>query len=671
MGDAAGGDEARCGGDPGHHAAHGGRPARPAGAWGRPPRRRRRSRLGKFEDVAGDYTRIAVGGAPSGWHAYADAEGAPTAFEPDGVTDGADSLLLYFTSGTTAKPKLVEHTHASYPVGHLSTMYWIGLQPGDVHLNISSPGWAKHAWSNVFAPWIAEACVLVMNYSRFDAESLLAVLERCGVTSFCAPPTVWRMLIQADLSALAVPPANVVGAGEPLNPEVIEQVEKAWGVQIRDGFGQTETTLQIGNPPGQPIKPGSMGRPIPGYPIVLVDPVTGEPSDDGEICIDLARRPLGLMVGYHGDPDRNDEAMAGGYYHTGDVGTRDGDGYITYVGRSDDVFKASDYRISPFELESVLIEHPAVAEAAVVPSPDPVRLAVPKAYVVLAAGYEPSEETAQSILEFARENLAPYKRIRRLEFAPLPKTISGKIRRVELRGREADQRRRGAAGGGGVHDLASTSRITSVRAHGRDPRRVDPEVDLACGVEWIAQDPQCRPIEWPSVPELPHEEQSDNDAVLRYGTDGPLTELVCGGLRLEHPSARRLVDALPAVVHVRTARRSVLGVTLDLLADEVQGRPLPRGPRPARNGVFDRRAHAAGRGPAPSRRSDGRRGRRRRRLRVRRFLQPGVQAPRRPPAPRVPAGRLRAGPVQGSTGCQTPRPWTSCPPSASCCGPRG
>jgi acetyl-CoA synthetase len=280
------------------------------------------------------------------------------------VTAGSDTLLLYFTSGTTAQPKLVEHTHASYPVGHLSTMYWIGLQPGDVHLNISSPGWAKHAWSNVFAPWIAEACVLVMNYAKFDAGSVLDVLDRCGVTSFCAPPTVWRMLIQADLSALANPPTKVVGAGEPLNPEVIEQVEKAWGRRIRDGFGQTETTLQIGNPPGQPVKPGSMGRPIPGYPIVLVDPATGEPGDEGEICIDLAQRPLGLMVGYHGDPERNADAMAGGYYHTGDVGTRDGDGYITYVGRSDDVFKASDYRISPFELESVLIEHPAVAEAA-------------------------------------------------------------------------------------------------------------------------------------------------------------------------------------------------------------------------------------------------------------------------------------------------------------------
>jgi acetyl-CoA synthetase len=393
---------------------------------------------GKFDDVEGDYTRIAVRNAPAGWHDYADADSASDTFTPDGVTRGSDTLLLYFTSGTTAKPKLVEHTHASYPVGHLSTMYWIGLQPGDVHLNISSPGWAKHAWSNVFAPWIAESCVLVMNYAKFDAASVLDVLDRCQVTSFCAPPTVWRMLIQADLSVLANPPSKVVGAGEPLNPEVIEQVEKAWGVRIRDGFGQTESTVQIGNPPGQLVKPGSMGRPIPGYPIELIDPATEEKAEEGEICIDLAQRPLGLMVGYHGDTERNADAMSGGYYHTGDVGSRDADGYITYVGRADDVFKASDYRISPFELESVLIEHPAVAEAAIVPSPDPLRLAVPKAYVVLAAGHEPSEQTARSILEFARDNLAPYKRIRRLEFAPLPKTISGKIRRVELRGREAE-----------------------------------------------------------------------------------------------------------------------------------------------------------------------------------------------------------------------------------------
>jgi acetyl-CoA synthetase len=391
---------------------------------------------GKWVDVPGDYTRIAVGSPVEGWVSYSDSERAPSEYTPDGITHASDTLLLYFTSGTTAKPKLVEHTQASYPVGHLSTMYWIGLEPGDVHLNISSPGWAKHAWSNVFAPWNAAATVLVYNYARFDAATMLDVIGRCGVDSFCAPPTVWRMLIQADLTQLKNPPAKVVGAGEPLNPEVIEQVEKAWGVRIRDGFGQTETTVQIGNSPGQVVKPGSMGRPIPGYTVALVDVSTGRVADEGEICLDLSARPLGLMVGYADDPERNAEAMAGGFYHTGDVASRDADGYITYVGRADDVFKASDYRISPFELESVLIEHPAVAEAAVVPQPDPIRLAVPKAYVVLTAGHPDNRDTALSILRYAREHLAPYKRIRRLEFAELPKTISGKIRRVQLRAQE-------------------------------------------------------------------------------------------------------------------------------------------------------------------------------------------------------------------------------------------
>jgi acetyl-CoA synthetase len=393
---------------------------------------------GKWDGVAGDYTKIAVGGPVDGWLAYADFESADEAFSPDGATLVVDMLLLYFTSGTTARPKLVEHTHASYPIGHLSTMYWLGLQPGDVHLNLSSPGWAKHAWSNFFAPWLAEATVLVHDYERFDAAALLGVIERCGVTTFCAPPTVWRMLIQADLRSARTQLREVVGAGEPLNPEIIEQVKRAWGLTLRDGYGQTETTAQIGNPPGQPLKPGSMGRPLPGYEIALIDPASGEAGAEGEICIDLSDRPAALMVGYRDDTERNAEAMAGGFYHTGDVATRDADGYITYVGRTDDVFKASDYRISPFELESVLIEHDAVAEAAVVPSPDPLRLAVPKAYVVLAAGWEPDRDTALTILRHCRENLAPYKRIRRLEFAELPKTISGKIRRVELRGREQE-----------------------------------------------------------------------------------------------------------------------------------------------------------------------------------------------------------------------------------------
>lgn len=392
----------------------------------------------KFTNLPGDYTRIAVGAPVDGWHDFAGASNASAEFEPNGVTRATDPLLLYFTSGTTSKPKLVEHTHQSYPVGHLSTMYWIGLQPGDRHLNISSPGWAKHAWSCLFAPWNAGACVFLYNYSRFDAKALLDVLVKYQISTLCAPPTVWRMLIQQDLASVKTCLRELIGAGEPLNPEIIEQVRKAWGITLRDGYGQTETTAQIGNTPGQKLKPGSMGRPLPGYRIALLD-LDGKPATEGEISLVLEARPLGLMTGYAGNPDKTAEVMRDGHYRTGDVASIDDEGYITYVGRADDVFKASDYRISPFELESVLIEHPAVAEAAVVPSPDPVRLAVPKAFVILAGGHEPSRELAKDILAFTRERLAPFKRIRRLEFSDLPKTISGKIRRVELRKAEQDR----------------------------------------------------------------------------------------------------------------------------------------------------------------------------------------------------------------------------------------
>lgn len=390
----------------------------------------------KFDEVPGEYTRIVVGGPVSGWHDYRAAAEVESAGPFPAVTEVTDPLLVYFTSGTTSRPKMVEHSQISYPVGHLTTMYWIGGRPGDVHLAISAPGWAKHAWSCFFAPWLAEATIFIYNYTRFDAAALLHQLRRAEVNTFCAPPTVWRMLIQADLGERPAGLREILGAGEPLNPDVIAQVEKAWGLTIRDGFGQTETTLQVGNSPGQPLKPGSMGRPAPGVPVVLVDPITGKLAEEGEICLDLAAAPVNLMTGYLGDPERNAAVMNGGYYHTGDVASRDADGYITYIGRTDDVFKSSDYKVSPFELESVLIEHPAVVEAAVVPQPDATRLSVPKAYIALAAGWEPDHETARAILEYARDHLAPYLRVRRLEFAELPKTISGKIRRVDLRRRE-------------------------------------------------------------------------------------------------------------------------------------------------------------------------------------------------------------------------------------------
>ncbi len=388
----------------------------------------------RFATIPGPYTRIAVGGA-AGWTDFAGFDAASGDFAPDGDTRATDPMLLYFTSGTTSKPKLVLHSHQSYPVGHLSTMYWIGLQPGDVHLNISSPGWAKHAWSSFFAPWNAGATILILNQPRFDARGLLAVLDRCRVDTFCAPPTVWRMLVQEDLSAARVHLREAVAAGEPLNPEVIARVEQAWGLTIRDGYGQTETTLQIANTPGQALTPGSMGHALPGYEVALLD-LDGAPADEGEVALSLAPPPLGLMDGYLSE-DGTVRPPAGDWYRTGDVAMRNPDGSFTYVGRADDVFKSSGYRISPFELESVLIEHPAVAEAAVVPVPDPTRTALPKAFVALADGHAADAATAASIFAHLRERLAPYKRIRRLEFAELPKTISGKIRRVELRRAEA------------------------------------------------------------------------------------------------------------------------------------------------------------------------------------------------------------------------------------------
>ena len=397
-----------------------------------------RSLAQHFDGLSGAPIRICVGGAVPGWSEFESSHAADPAFRAAAPTPADALMLLYFTSGTTAKPKLVAHSQISYPVGHLSTAYWIGLRRGDVHLNLSSAGWAKHAWSCFFAPWNAEATVLAYHFERFSATSLLEQLVRCRVTTFCAPPTVWRMLIQEDLRRWPVTLREVVGAGEPLNPEVIAQVRAAWGLTIRDGFGQTETTAQIGNPPGQPVKPGSMGRPLPGYDVALVGP-DGTSCEEGEICLNLHSRPVGLMQAYLDDPEQTAQAMRDGYYHTGDVASRDEDGCLTYVGRLDDVFKSSDYRISPFELESVLIEHPCVAEAAVVPSPDALRLAVPKAFVLLAAGAAADADTARSILEYVRGRVSPFKRIRRLEFAQLPKTISGKIRRVELRLSEMDR----------------------------------------------------------------------------------------------------------------------------------------------------------------------------------------------------------------------------------------
>ena len=393
----------------------------------------------KFSRLPGDYTRIVTGEPIPGWTSYELAFNESINFQPDRLTRADDPFLLYFTSGTTAVPKLVLHTHQSYPVGHLATMYWMGIRPHDIHYNISSPGWAKHAWSCFFAPWNAGATVFAYNYSRFDAKQTLNTITRCGVTTLCAPPTVWRMFILEDLRAYPVRLKEVVAAGEPLNPEIIQKVRSAWGLTIRDGFGQTENVLLLGNFPGQDVKLGAVGRASPGHQIVLLD-LDGRESEDGEISIRLNPRPLSLMAGYIDDPERSRQSMADGYYRTGDVAQLDADGYFTYVGRTDDVFKSSDYRLGPFELESVLIEHRAVAEAAVVPSADAIRWTVPKAFVMLVPPLEPSAEIARELFQFIRERLGPHKRIRRIEFCELPKTISGKIRRVQLRNLEQEVR---------------------------------------------------------------------------------------------------------------------------------------------------------------------------------------------------------------------------------------
>ena len=398
------------------------------------------SQVEKFSSLRSHYIRMVVGGEAKGWVPYSRAYDHSCNFRPDGATNANDPLLLYFTSGTTALPKLVLHTNQSYPVGHLATMFWIGIRSHDIHFNISTPGWAKHAWSSFFAPWNAGATIFVYNYDRrFEANRTLDVVARCGVTTMCAPPTVWRLFILENLESFPVKLRELASAGEPLNPEIIERVRSAWNITIRDGFGQTENVLLLGNFPGQSVKPGAVGRPSPGHNVVLLD-LDGHESNDGEIAVRCDPRPSSLMTGYLDDAERNQTCFAGGYYRTGDVAHSDADGYFTYVGRADDIFKSSDYRLSPFELESALLEHDCVAEAAVVPSADPIRWHVPKAFISLKPGLQPSPEMAREIFKFVRGRLAPYKRIRRIEFSELPKTISGKIRRVQLRAIESKPR---------------------------------------------------------------------------------------------------------------------------------------------------------------------------------------------------------------------------------------
>jgi len=390
-------------------------------------------------------SKISMGSSTESWIEFNQIEDQSAAFKSDEIYALSDDLLIYFTSGTTAKPKLVLHTQGSYPVGHLTTMYWIGMKPGELHYNVSQPGWAKYAWSSIFAAWNAEATTFVYNYTgRFNPRDTLTAIQTHEVKTLCAPPTVWRHLLLEDLKSYKFSLKQLVSAGEPLNPEIIQRVKKATGLWIREGFGQTETTLQIGTFPGMEPKPGSMGVEAPGFEIGLLDddyaplPV----GNEGNVAVRVKpERPIGLMWGYIDPAERNKEVFVGDWYLTGDLARRDAEGYFWFIGRADDVFKSSDYRISAFELESELLIHPSIMEVAVIASPDQLRGLVPKAIITLKPGVPPSKELAYNIFRFARERMAPYKRPRIIQFTEeLPKTVSGKIKRNDLRKLEADHR---------------------------------------------------------------------------------------------------------------------------------------------------------------------------------------------------------------------------------------
>ncbi len=365
-------------------------------------------------------------------------DGARAAEFPDTAAD--DRMLVYFTSGTTGMPKMVPQTHASYGIGHAITgKYWLDLGPDDVHFTLSDTGWAKCAWGKVFGPWSQGACSVVYDFrGRFDARAILDLMSREKVSTFCAPPTAWRAIVLEDLGKWRFPALrHVVSAGEPLNPEVIDAWKRATGLTIREGYGQTETVAIVGMFQCIPFKPGSMGRPSPGFDVRVIDHEAREVAagQEGDIAVRVKpQRPVGMFAGYLGDEATNAAASRGDFYVTGDRAVRDEDGYLWFVGRADDVIKTSGYRVGPFEVESALLEHPAVAESAVVGVPDDKLGQRIKAFVVLKSSVVASETLATELQEHVKRTTAPYKYPREISFvSELPKTVSGKIRRVELR----------------------------------------------------------------------------------------------------------------------------------------------------------------------------------------------------------------------------------------------
>lgn len=390
--------------------------------------------------------KIIAEGTRPGWYSWEDISKEDRQAAA-AITLADDPLFLFFTSGTTGMPKVVTHTHLSYPFGHLTTASWIGLRRGDIHYNIAQPGWAKFAWSNVFAPWNIGATVFAYHQTgRFNAKETLALIEEHKITTLCAPPTVLRMFIQEDLKQFQFSFRECVAAGEPLNPEVIEIWKQGTGILIRDGFGQTESTCMVANLPGSKVKFGSMGKPTFLYEVVIADEngTIMPANEEGSICVKTDTvKPNGIFKEYFDNPEKKQEVFKNGLYYTGDKAYADEEGYIWFVGRDDDVIKSSDYRIGPFEVESVLLEHEAIVESAVVGSPHPVKGYEVKAFIVLSQEHQPSDELANTIFAYARKNLTPYKMPRLIEFVTeLPKTISGKIRRVELRAAEAQSKAR-------------------------------------------------------------------------------------------------------------------------------------------------------------------------------------------------------------------------------------
>jgi acyl-coenzyme A synthetase/AMP-(fatty) acid ligase len=385
--------------------------------------------------------RVLVDGEREGWIDYRQGMGVQSdAFEAID-SRASDEALCYFTSGTTGYPKMCLHAH-SYGLAHQTTgRYWLDLGPEDLHWNCSDTGWAKAAWSSYFGPWYQGAALFVHHTQGFNAARTLQLLAQYPVTTFCGAPTIYRMFVLEDLSKYSFPSLrHCVGAGEPLNPEIIESWKRATGITIMDGYGQTETVLLCGNYRGMAPRYGSMGKPAPGIDLQVIDDdgVIVAPGVEGDLAVRVEpEAPQGLFLGYKGEPGKTADAFRGDWYVTGDRARVDEDGYYWFVSRADDVILSAGYRIGPFEVESALIEHPAVAESAVVSSPDEKRGEVVKAFVVLAPGFEPSEELVRELQDHVKSVTAPYKYPRLIEFVEeLPKTVSGKIRRIELRDRE-------------------------------------------------------------------------------------------------------------------------------------------------------------------------------------------------------------------------------------------